>query len=84
MTTAASTIRRLAAADAAAYRELRLEALRTHPESFGASWEDESSRPVTWFVERLQGNVVFGGTLDGVTLMGDRGPDDPRCHQAAA
>jgi len=34
-------IRRLEPHDAAAYRDLRLEGLRNHPEAFGASWEDE-------------------------------------------
>jgi hypothetical protein len=28
------------------YREIRLEALRLHPEAFGASFEDESARPL--------------------------------------
>jgi RimJ/RimL family protein N-acetyltransferase len=57
---AAFTFRRLAGSDAAHYRELRLEGLRSHPEAFGASWEDEASQPLAWFAERLERNAVFG------------------------
>jgi len=65
-------LRRLAAPDAACYRELRLEGLRRHPEAFSSSWEDESSRSLDWFAGRLEGNAVFGAnsavdpTLAGV------------------
>jgi GNAT superfamily N-acetyltransferase len=41
------------AEDAAAYRELRLEALRTHPEAFGADYEESQARPI----ERWQQQV---------------------------
>ena len=54
-------LRRLGGSDAAHYRELRLEGLRGHPETFGASWEDEASQPLAWFEERLGRNAVFGG-----------------------
>jgi hypothetical protein len=37
---------RLTAADAATFRELRLEGLREHPEAFGASWEEEAAQSV--------------------------------------
>lgn len=71
---AAVAVRRLAAADAAAYRDLRLEGLAAHPEAFAASWEDEAARPLSWFAERLERNAVFGawagaagdGAMDGV------------------
>ena len=56
------TLRRLATPDAAYYRELRLEGLRSHPEAFGSSWDDEVSRPLAWFAERLERNAVFGGS----------------------
>jgi ribosomal protein S18 acetylase RimI-like enzyme len=54
-------IRRLSALDAAPYRDLRLAGLRAHPEAFGASWEEESVRPLTWFADRVDRNVIFGG-----------------------
>jgi RimJ/RimL family protein N-acetyltransferase len=57
-------IRRLAAADAECYRALRLTGLRDCPEAFGASYEDEASKPVGWFADRLEANVVFGAWQD--------------------
>jgi RimJ/RimL family protein N-acetyltransferase len=59
------TLRRLGASDAAAYRDLRLLGLRSHPEAFGASFDDEAGRPLEWFAERLASNVVWGGWRDG-------------------
>ena len=54
-------IRRLSPSDAAAYRDLRLAGLKTHPEAFGASWEEEAAHPLVWFEDRLRRNVIFGG-----------------------
>ena len=54
-------VRRLSAPDATGFRDLRLDGLRTHPEAFGASWEEEAVRPLAWFVDRLDQNVIFGG-----------------------
>ncbi len=56
-------MRPLTAADAAAYRPLRLQALREHPEAFGASHEDEAARSLEMTAKRLDGgplNCVFG------------------------
>ncbi len=58
------TLRQLGASDAAAYRDLRLLGLRSHPEAFGASFEDEAARPQEWFAERLASNAVWGGWRD--------------------
>ncbi len=66
-------LRRLAAPDAASYRNLRLEGLRSHPEAFGASWEEEVSKPLGWFAERLESNTVFGGWREDGVLMGVAG-----------
>jgi RimJ/RimL family protein N-acetyltransferase len=66
-------VRRLEADDAAIYRELRLEALASHPEAFGASWEDEFVKPASWWTERLEVNTVFGGWIDGSPLLGVAG-----------
>ncbi len=54
-------LRRLGSVDADPYRRLRIEALRTCPELFGASWEVEASQRLEWFAERLQSNFVVGG-----------------------
>jgi len=64
--------RRLRAADAEAYRALRLEALQVSPESFGASLAEEEARPFTAFVERLERSFMFG-LFDSVTLVGTAG-----------
>jgi GNAT superfamily N-acetyltransferase len=66
-------VRRLDTQDVASYRELRLEGLNSHPEAFGASWEDESVKPASWWTERLQANIVFGGWIDRSPLLGVAG-----------
>jgi RimJ/RimL family protein N-acetyltransferase len=57
------TIRRLTAADASPYREIRLEGLAQHPTGFGSAWEDEDGKPLAWFEQRLADGTVFGGFL---------------------
>jgi ribosomal protein S18 acetylase RimI-like enzyme len=66
-------LRRLRRADAIEFRELRLEALREHPEAFGASWEEEQAQPETRFAERLENGHVIGGRSDGGMLVGSTG-----------
>jgi hypothetical protein len=39
--------------DAQAYRELRLEALRNHPEAFSADYDINEKRPMTFWSERM-------------------------------
>ncbi len=68
-------IRRLAPADAPAYRVLRLRALRAHPEAFTSSFEDESAKPLDWSEQRLAASTqrphdVFLGAFQGDTLVG--------------
>jgi RimJ/RimL family protein N-acetyltransferase len=66
------TIRPLLAEEAGLYREIRLEALRAHPEAFGASFENEAAQKLEFFAGRLAGNVIFGGFQDR-TLLGTAG-----------
>jgi len=66
-------IRRLEADDAAIYRELRLEGLKNHPESFGTAWDDEIDKPDAWWTGLLESNTVFGGWSDGGPLLGVAG-----------
>jgi RimJ/RimL family protein N-acetyltransferase len=54
------------------YREIRLEALRLHPEAFGASFDDEAARPLAFFEQLLTANTIFGGYVDDA-LMGTAG-----------
>jgi len=58
------TIRRLTAADASAYRDIRLEGLARHPDGFGSAWEDEAEQPLAWFEQRIVNAAVFGGVLN--------------------
>jgi ribosomal protein S18 acetylase RimI-like enzyme len=69
-------IRRLAAADAPAYRAARLRSLREHPEAFTSSFEDDDKQPLDMMVQRL-GHVarkVWGAFEDG-ELCGTIGLD---------
>lgn len=60
--------RRLAAADAEAYRELRIEGLRNAPASFGSSLAEEADRPASAWAERLDQGFVFGLSENGVMV----------------
>jgi RimJ/RimL family protein N-acetyltransferase len=50
-------------ADAPAYRELRLEALRLHPEAFSADYDHSARQPMTFWTDRLrstgQGSAIY-------------------------
>ena len=65
-------IRRLTPADAALYRDIRLEGLRCHPEAFGSTFEGESARPLAFFSDRLGGSAAFGA-FHGSDLVGIAG-----------
>jgi ribosomal protein S18 acetylase RimI-like enzyme len=65
-------IRRLTPADAAVYRDIRLEGLRCNPEAFGSTFEAENARPLTFFSERLGGSAAFGA-FHGSELVGIAG-----------
>ena len=68
-------IRRLAPADAEAFRALRLEALSTAPEAFGSSPEEESARPMDVVRSRLAdtGPDAIFGAFAGDDLVGMAG-----------
>ena len=74
-------IRRLTAADAALYRDLRLEGLETTPQAFTAAYEIESRQPLDWFADRLSRFEVLGGALGDGPICGVMGlaiPESPR------
>jgi hypothetical protein len=67
MSVAHIEIRRLAqenAADAALYRDIRLEALRANPEAFGSTFEIENAQTLSWFFDRLGTSTVLGAFCD--------------------
>ncbi|MGN6515651.1 MAG: GNAT family N-acetyltransferase [Rhizomicrobium sp.] len=59
------SVRKLAVADAAPLREIRLEGLRLHPECFGADLDNEEAMTVEDFARRMASGITFGGFLDG-------------------
>ncbi len=66
--TASVEVRRLTAADAEAFRTLRLEALSAAPEAFSASYADEMLKSEGWFSTILAGEAataVFGAFANG-------------------
>jgi RimJ/RimL family protein N-acetyltransferase len=65
-------IRPLEQSDVDAFRAVRLDALRLHPEAFGASYEDEAALDRSQFVERLAapGFVRFGAFDEHGSLVG--------------
>ena len=78
--------------DAPAYRDLRLEALRNHPEAFSADYAANLARPMTYWVDRLvpgsAGNAVmmyfavYGQELIG--MAGIARGDSPKLQHSAA
>ncbi|MGH7053334.1 MAG: GNAT family N-acetyltransferase [Stellaceae bacterium] len=69
MSLAEAKIRRLLPEDAVLYREIRLEALRSDPDAFGSTFDEENSEPLRWFVDGLNSSAVFGA-FDGPDLLG--------------
>ncbi|MEL6584439.1 MAG: GNAT family N-acetyltransferase [Pseudomonadota bacterium] len=66
------TIRRLTEPDAAQFREIRLEALRTAPDAFAASLETEAAKDLAQFEARLIRSHVFGA-FEGTSIIGMAG-----------
>ena len=71
------SVRRLGAADAAAYRALRLDALKRHPCAFRASFDEEAGQSLQEFAARLAADAIFGGFCDGA-LCGLAGLEIPQ------
>jgi ribosomal protein S18 acetylase RimI-like enzyme len=62
-------VRRLIAADAAAYQTLRLEGIAQHPFQFRIATEDEIGLPLETVGERIERAFVAGG-FDAESLVG--------------
>jgi ribosomal protein S18 acetylase RimI-like enzyme len=64
-------IRLLESNHASIYRNLRLEALQTHPEAFSSSYEEEKEFPLEIFESRLKEQDSFTfGAFDNEQLIG--------------
>lgn len=72
MSGAPVTLRRLAAEDAALYRDIRLEGLVDSPHAFASTLESEQNEPLDRFVGRLTGSFVLGA-FAGRRLVGVAG-----------
>jgi ribosomal protein S18 acetylase RimI-like enzyme len=61
------SVRVLTRADAAAFRELRLRALKEHADAFTSSYEEEVHKPLVATEERLtaRDNTFWGAFVDG-------------------
>jgi ribosomal protein S18 acetylase RimI-like enzyme len=74
---AAMTTRRLAPPDAAAYRELMLQAYARHPDAFTASVEERGGLPLAWWEARVQPGEAAAemvvGAFGGAGLLGVAG-----------
>ena len=78
-------IRLLTRADALAYREIRLEGLRRHPEAFASTFEDERDRPLDRFEELIAQSQIFGAVLaqELVGVVGLRAHADVKLRHKA-
>jgi RimJ/RimL family protein N-acetyltransferase len=63
-----AVVRELVPEDAGELRELRLEALRLHPDAFGSAYEVEAGEPVSAFAARIAKGGLFGGFVEGQLL----------------
>jgi ribosomal protein S18 acetylase RimI-like enzyme len=70
-------IRVLDEGDAEMYWEIRLEALRLHPEAFGSDYEESLRRPIEKVRERIRENRETGsftlGAFEGGEIVGTTG-----------
>ncbi len=66
-------IRQLREADVSAYREIRLEALKTFPSAYGTTYAGALERPLSAFTDNLNNGQMFGifckGTLSGIAFF---------------
>lgn len=84
-------IRVCAETDAPAFRELRLEALKSHPEAFSADYATNEQFPATFWAERLSQNTnsseqaIFFAVVDGalIGMSGVRRGESPKTRHGA-
>ncbi|MGV7216880.1 GNAT family N-acetyltransferase [Bradyrhizobium sp. UFLA05-112] len=59
-----AAVRLLTPADAASYRQIRLEALEAHPGAYSSVFVRERDMALSWFEERLTASDVFGAFIE--------------------
>jgi ribosomal protein S18 acetylase RimI-like enzyme len=64
------SIRQLREEDGQAYRAVRLEALRAHPQAFAASYEADVQKPQSYFTDLLGKQTLFGAFDSDGELLG--------------
>jgi hypothetical protein len=57
-------IRELGPDDVEAFREIRLEALRLHPDAFGSAHAVEAKETLADFASKIAHGGLFGGLVD--------------------
>lgn len=66
-------VRQLDAGDVNEYRAIRLEALKTYPESYGSTYAQSAARPLSSFTDMIKNNVMFGvfcnKSLSGIACL---------------
>lgn len=67
-------MRRLVSHDAQAFRALRLQCLRDHPEAFTSDHDSEAAKPLSATVDRINAQALFGA-FDGEQMVGMIGLD---------
>lgn len=60
----ALNLRRLRTSNASAFREIRSEGLRLHPDAFGASFAEEQSQALERVADRLENGHVMAAVAD--------------------
>ncbi len=64
MTRPEPEIKLLTCADESAYRDIRLEGLRRHPEAFASTFEDERDTPLDRFNDLIARSQIFGAVIE--------------------
>jgi ribosomal protein S18 acetylase RimI-like enzyme len=68
-----TSYRKLLPSDSAHYREIRLESLKTHPESFGSTFEEQKKQPKLMFekaIEQPYDERFVVGAFDQKAIIG--------------
>ncbi|WP_332690243.1 GNAT family N-acetyltransferase, partial [Devosia sp.] len=64
------SVRRLTRADAAAYRQVRLDSLRDHPEAYASVYESAVQRPEASWIQTVETLALFGAFAPDGALIG--------------